>query len=171
MVTEVNVNQNDHLEAMAHAVLEHCEQRGWTLATAESLTAGMLCARLCDIPGASQVVRGGVIAYATDVKQDVLSVDKRRLADMGPVDQLVSEQMAEGACRVMRTDVGVSTTGVAGPEPQAGHAVGEVHIAVVTPQGSAHRKLELSGNRQSIRHQTVDAALAMLLRVLTDSTP
>ncbi|MBE9940161.1 CinA family protein, partial [Cellulosimicrobium cellulans] len=86
------------------------EARGWTLATAESLTGGLLSATIVDVPGASRVLRGAVVAYATDVKESVLGVDGGLLAAHGAVHPEVARQMAERVRDVLRADVGVATT-------------------------------------------------------------
>lgn len=148
---------------LAAEVLEALAHRGWTVGSAESLTGGLLAAALTDVPGASAHVRGGVVAYATDLKASALGVDEGLLAASGPVDAAVAQQMADGARRVLGADVGISTTGVAGPDPQSGHPVGTVFIAVATPVGSAVSALGLSGTRAEIRAETVRQALVLLL--------
>jgi nicotinamide-nucleotide amidase len=104
---------------------------------AESLTGGMLCSALIDVPGASAVVRGGVVSYATDLKHRLLGVDAGLLAANGPVDPDVATQMAHGVRERLGADWGVATTGVAGPDPQDGIAAGTVYIAVAGPLLSA----------------------------------
>lgn len=145
----------------AAALLVALVRRGWTIAVAESLTGGLVVSALVDVPGASAVVRGGVIAYATDVKAGVLGVDEQLLATKGAVDADVARQMAEGARRILGADVGVATTGVAGPEPQDGSPVGTVFIAVATPDGGTSSEFLFDGDRAAIRRQSVDAALAL----------
>jgi len=140
--------------------------RGLTVATAESLTGGALCARLVDVPGASDAVRGGVCTYATELKAQVLGVDPQRLARTGPVDGEVALQMAQGVRRLMGADIGLATTGVAGPGPSEGHSAGTVHVACVTPDRRWHRELHLAGDRPAIRGGTVEAALQLLARAL-----
>ena len=110
-------------------------QRGLTIATAESLTGGGLVARLVDVPGASHVVRGGACTYAVDTKSSVLGVSESRLSMTGPVDEEVARQMARGARSLFGADIGVSTTGVAGPGPADGFEAGTVHIACAHPAG------------------------------------
>ena len=145
----------------AAALLAALVHRGWTIAVAESLTGGLLVSALVDVPGASASVRGGVVAYATDVKARVLGVDEHLLATEGAVHPEVARQMAEGVRRVLGADVGVATTGVAGPEPQDGKPVGTVCIAVVTPDGGASSESFLDGDRPAIRRRAVEAALAL----------
>lgn len=144
---------------------------GTTVATAESLTGGLLCAALVDVPGASAVVRGGVVAYATELKASVLGVPDQALARTGPVDGFVAEQMARGARARLGADVGVSTTGVAGPGPADGFAAGTVFVGVAAdwlPGGARHVRLALEGDRPAIRRASVDGALAEILRALTE---
>ncbi|MGF0116411.1 CinA family protein [Promicromonospora sp. Marseille-Q5078] len=150
-------------ELLAPAVLDAARARGWTLAAAESLTGGLVVATLVDVPGASAVVRGGVVAYATDVKASALGVDEDLLAERGPVDPDVARQMAVGVRRVVAADVGLATTGVAGPDPQDGHPPGEVYVAVSTPAGDAVRRLDLAGDRGAVRAAAVRAVLALAL--------
>lgn len=139
---------------------------GQTVAVAESLTGGLVAAALTDIPGASVVVRGGVIAYATDIKARVLGVDEVLLARAGSVDVEVAEQMASGVRSLMGTTYGLSTTGVAGPDPVDGKPVGLVYVAVVGSGSSRVKALGLSGDRFAIRAQSVAAALSLLAEEL-----
>lgn len=155
-----------NIDDLSSQVLSICKSRGLTLATAESLTAGMVCSTLCNIDGASEVVRGGIISYATQIKEKLLNVDGSRLREFGAVDPVVCEQMAIGAQDAFDCQVAFSTTGVAGPTPQDGHPVGEVHIGVLSPEGFVHRQLDLQGSRQDIRHQTVVAVLELALKFL-----
>ncbi|MGO3796734.1 MAG: CinA family protein [Pauljensenia sp.] len=143
--------------------------RHLTIATAESLTGGALCARLVDVPGASETVRGGVCTYATELKAQVLGVDRDHLALTGPVDGEVAIEMAAGAAHLMGADIALSTTGVAGPGPADGHQAGTVHIACHHPGGAAHRELHLRGSRAEVRRGAVDAALDLLGDVLRTS--
>jgi len=151
------------VEHLARAVLDGARARGWTLGAAESLTGGLVVATLVDVPGASAVVRGGVVAYATDVKGSVLGVDPALLASRGAVDPGVAAQMATGVRRALGTDVGLATTGVAGPDPQDGHAPGEVYVAVSTPAGDRGRRVDVPGDRPAVRAAAVRAVLELAL--------
>jgi nicotinamide-nucleotide amidase len=152
--------------------------QGHTVACAESLTGGLVVARLVDTPGASAVVRGGIVAYATDLKASLLEVDAQLLHERGAVDADVASQMAMGVRRVMGADWGVATTGVAGPDPQDGMPVGCVFVAVAgpSPEDAADggvvraRRHDLTGGRAAIREGAVDAALELLSLCLTDAT-
>jgi nicotinamide-nucleotide amidase len=135
---------------------------GQTVAVAESLTGGLVAAALTDVAGASAVVRGGVLAYATDLKAQVLGVDQVLLERAGAVDPDVAEQMARGVRSLMGATYGLATTGVAGPDQAEGKAVGTVYVAVAG-QGSARVKaLRLTGERGEVRAQSVLAVLALL---------
>lgn len=148
----------------AARVLELLVARRESVAVAESLTGGLLAAAFTDVPGASRVFRGSVTAYATDVKRDVLGVDGALLSERGAVDRDVARSMADGVRRLLASDWGVSTTGVAGPDPQDGQQVGTVHVAVAGPRGvAAHAVLELPGDRQAVRAGAVRDALGLLL--------
>jgi nicotinamide-nucleotide amidase len=150
----------------AAALLGRLAGRGWSIAAAESLTGGRVTAALVDVPGASAHVRGGIVAYATDVKASQLGVDAALLAERGPVDPDVAAQMAQGVRRALRADVGLSTTGVAGPDPQDGKPVGTVHVAVATPETVVVSSLSLTGSRDEIRTQVVHRVLELALTVV-----
>lgn len=146
-------------------------ERGWTVGVAESLTGGLVVASLVSVPGASAVVRGGVVAYATDLKHSLLGVDAGLLYEHGPVHPEVARQMAQGARARLGTadapaDVGIATTGVAGPDPQGEHSVGTVHVAVATPAETRVESLALSGDRDTIRSDATRRALELALRLL-----
>jgi nicotinamide-nucleotide amidase len=138
---------------------------GLTVATGESLTAGQVAATLADVPGCSAVLRGGIVAYQADVKADLLDVPAEALAQ-GVVSREVAEAMAAGAARRLGSDVGIGTTGVAGPDPHDGEPVGSVWIAVVTPRGTLSRHLDVEGGRAEIRRQTVEACWSLVLNAL-----
>lgn len=141
-------------------------ERGLTVATAESLTAGLVAATLADTPGASGMLQGGVVAYQNSVKAGILGVSTELLSAVGSVDAAVAAAMADGARRACGADVGVSTTGVAGPLPHDGKLVGTVFIGVATSNGSAAHAYSFQGDRPSIRTQATVAALERLLECL-----
>lgn len=137
-----------------------------TVATAESLTGGLVCATLVSVPGASDVVRGGVVAYAPALKIELLGVDAQLIATHGTVDAQVAAQMALGVRSRLGSTYGVATTGIAGPGPDEGKPAGTVHIAVAGPDGPVTRLLKLAGDRESVRTQTVAALLSLLVATL-----
>lgn len=167
----------------AAEVVTALKQAEQTVATCESLTAGLLAATLADVPGASAVLRGGLITYATDLKHELAEVPRQILAQHGPVSVETAEGMARGTKRRCGADWAVSLTGVAGPEPQDGHPVGEVFVGVVGPDdqagvirvqpaGGTRYVLDpaggspiavVTGNRAEIRTQSVHFALKELL--------
>lgn len=139
-------------------------KQGGAIAVAESLTGGLLAASLVDVPGASKVFRGGVVAYATELKARLLGVDEGLLAQHGPVDAEVARQMAIGVRhRLGPAALGVATTGVAGPDAQDGHPVGTVFIGISTDTGAQAHRLALSGDRDAIRRTSVFEALRRAL--------
>jgi nicotinamide-nucleotide amidase len=146
---------------VAELVLE-LARRGQTLAVAESLTGGMLCATLVDVPGASQVLRGGLVVYATDLKASLAGVPSDLLDQRGPIDPDVALAMARGARERCRADWGLATTGVAGPDAHDRVAVGTVYVAVADAEGARVRRLDLDGDRAAIRTEAVAAALDLL---------
>lgn len=147
-------------ETIEKVVLGLLLERGWTLATAESATAGMIAARIASVPGASQGFRGGAVVYATDLKASILDVPQEVL-DEGVVSEATALFMAEGAASRFRADVAVAVTGSAGPDPQE-RAVGTMIIAVHTPEGSGSRIMRLPGDRERIRTYAATAALHLV---------
>jgi nicotinamide-nucleotide amidase len=140
-------------------LLDMLRRRQETVATGESLTAGMLCAALTDVPGASDVVRGGVVVYATDLKQRLLGVDPLLLAEYGAVHPRVAEMLATGVRQRCGADWGLGLTGVAGPDPQDGVAPGTVHLGFAGPEGTTVRSVRLAGDRHAVRAAAVRVAL------------
>ncbi len=152
----------------AAEVVAALRERGLTIATAESLTGGALASAIVDVPGASSVFVGGIVAYATRVKAEALGVDVALLAREGAIHPDVAEQMARGVRERLGADVGVATTGAAGPDPQGGHAPGEVWLGVATASGERSVRLDLGGDRAAIRRETVERALAEVLAALRE---
>lgn len=151
-------------------------ERGLTIAIAESLTGGLVTAELVSVPGASKTLLGGVVAYSTALKRSLLGVDGALLAERGAVDPVVARQMADrvrAACAVdgRPADLGLSTTGVAGPDPQDGHAAGTVYIGVASARAIRSVPLQLIGDRTEIRRQTVVAAVREALAELAGDGP
>lgn len=140
--------------------------RSETLATAESLTGGLLAGFITGVPGASVVYRGGVVSYATDVKHELLGVTKELVTEYGVVSEECAAAMAGGIRDLLHATYGVSTTGVAGPEEQEGQPVGTVYVGVAGPAGTHSVRLGLAGTRAVIREATCAAALADLLSAL-----
>ena len=138
-------------------LMELLEDKGWTIGTAESMTAGMVAARITLTPGASRVFRGSVVSYASDLKEGLLGVSAQALGD-GAVSARTAREMAEGARRTLGVDVGLAVTGSAGPAP-AEEPVGVVYVGVATPEGVDTRRLQMPGDRERVRVYTTTAAL------------
>ncbi|WP_067841821.1 CinA family protein [Nocardia lijiangensis] len=135
-----------------------------TVATAESLTAGLVAATIAGVPGASAVLRGGLVVYATDLKSSLAGVSAEVLAAEGPVAASTAEQMAVGARTRCTADWGIGLTGVAGPDGQDGHAVGTVFLGLSSPWHTEVMRLQLSGDRWTIRLTATENAVRELLR-------
>jgi nicotinamide-nucleotide amidase len=156
------------LGELAAAAIELLIARDETVATAESLTGGLVAAALTSVPGSSAAVRGGVVAYATELKAELLGVPADLLELHGAVDGGVAEAMAEGVRDRLSATTGVATTGVAGPDPAEGKPVGMVFVAVAGPGGLASRQLALTGGREEIRAATVESVLSLLIGALQE---
>ena len=159
-------------EALAGQVVELAIARAAPLAVAESLTGGLVCGTLASVPGVSQVLRGGVVTYATDLKASLLGVDAELLARGGAVQAEVAAAMAVGVARRLGAQYGVATTGVAGPDPQDGQLPGTVYVAVHGPRGSRVEgrsgESALTGGRDQVRWLSVELALGLLLTELAE---
>lgn len=155
---------------LAAEAIDGLRGAGATVATAESLTGGLVCATLVSVPGASDVVLGGIVAYAPQAKIDLLGVDAGLIASHGTVDAEVAAQLAIGARERFGATYGLSTTGVAGPDPSEGKPVGTVHVAIAGPDGVSVTELQLAGDRDTIRTGTVDAVLSQLVATLGEES-
>lgn len=160
------IAESDTVDATT-ALIERLIAAGRSVAVAESLTGGAVLAELVRVPGASAVVRGGVVAYDTALKQSLLGVDAALLAAHGPVHPAVAAAMAEGVRAVAAVgghpaDLGVATTGVAGPDAQGEAPVGLVYVAVADAERTLVREHRFSGDRAAVRRQALEAALALL---------
>ena len=138
--------------------------KGKTLCTAESLTGGGIGAALTAVPGASEVYVGGVISYTNEVKEKVLGVPAGILDQHGAVSMQTAGCMADGVRRLLDADIAVSVTGLAGPTgDEFGHDVGTVFIGYSSEEVTIVREYHFSGDRASVRQQTVEAALVLIL--------
>src|SRR3954452_17190439 len=137
--------------------------RGETVAAAESLTAGLFCATLAEVPGASATLRGGVVVYATDLKTALAGVPADLLAAHGPVSPETARALAEGVRERCDATWGVGLTGVAGPDPVDGHGPGRVYLGVSDPHRTDVVELDLPGERAAVRAGAVAAAVDALL--------
>ncbi len=152
-------------------IVHELTARGWSIAVAESLTGGLLVAELIRTPGASAVVNGGIVAYSTELKHTLLGVNSRLLAAHGPVHADVAAQMAAGvrdrlAVAGLPATIGISTTGVAGPDPQDGVPVGTVFLGFAVGTDVRATGIQLSGSREEIRSAAVSESLTHLKSLL-----
>jgi nicotinamide-nucleotide amidase len=141
--------------------------RGETVAAAESLTAGLFCATLAEVPGASATLRGGVVVYATELKAVLAGVPDDTLAAHGPVSPETARALAEGVRLRCGSTWGVGLTGVAGPDPVDGHGPGRVYLGVSDGGRTDVAELDLPGDRAAVRQAAVAAAVTALLGRLT----
>lgn len=157
--------------ALSAEIIATLVARHQTIAVAESLTGGLLVAELIRTPGASAVVLGGVVAYTTELKHTVLGVDAEVLAAHGAVHPDVAAQMSAGvrgalAVAGQPAHIGISTTGVAGPDPQDGQPVGTVYLGFAIGSDVRTKQLQLSGTREHIRSAVVYESLVELKRLI-----
>ena len=147
----------------AEHLVDLLRARGLTCATAESCTGGGVGAAITAVPGSSEVFLGGVVSYANAVKRDVLGVSAETLATVGAVSSETAAQMADGARRLLKADLAVSVTGIAGPDGgSAAKPVGLVWFGLATPHGVRTEKAVFAGDRAAVRAQAVTHALGML---------
>ncbi len=158
--------REDQLAARLGAALRAA---GKTIACAESCTGGLVTSRLTDIPGSSNYVMGSVVSYTNDIKERLVGVRHETLAAHGAVSPETAREMADGIRRVIRTDLGLGITGIAGPGGgTAAKPVGLVYIAVSSEKGTRVTENHFSGTRTEVKRQTSDAALALALDALTE---
>lgn len=150
--------------AGAGSLIGELRSRGWSVATAESLTAGLVSSLIADVPGCSDVFLGGVVAYRPEVKRALLGVAS---FEPGLVSREVAEAMATGVCRSLRASVGIATTGAAGPDPHDGAPVGSVWVAVATPNGLVSEHLQVTGDRLEVRVRAAQAAVDLAAAIVS----
>ncbi|MDT9409053.1 CinA family protein [Corynebacterium rouxii] len=167
---------DDATQAAVIRMVDKLKQQNCTISTCESLTAGLMAATIANLPGSSQVLRGGLITYATDSKVSVAGVPAATVEEYGPVSWQCAEAMAIGAKRQFQSQWAVSLTGVAGPAMQCGQSVGTVWVGVALPNGTMKSKLVaeilsvseqvVTGDRQAIRLAAVRAAAMWITDLL-----
>ena len=151
----------------AREAITALKDRGLTVCTCESLTGGLICATLVDVPGASKVVRGGLITYQTDTKPLLAGVDAALIEEKGVVSAEVAAAMAEGARNRLQADIAVSATGMASPGEPDEPPAGTVFVGVASEKGVRTIPLKLTGSRAEIRQATVKAAIEAIIAELT----
>ena len=153
--------------SLAQRVVDTARERHTTLATAESLTGGLIGSAITAIPGSSDVFLGGITSYANEAKIDVLGVQAQTIGEFGAVSEQCALQMAEGARAKLDADVAVSVTGIAGPGGAVpGKPVGTVWLGVSSAEKACAERFEFDGDREAVRNQTVKAALNALLEAI-----
>ncbi len=154
-------------DSLSSVLVAALQAAGATVAVAESLTGGLVGAALTEVPGSSAVFRGGLQVYATDLKASLADVPAEVLETHGAVSPQTAKALAEGVRARLGATYGLALTGVAGPDPQEGHPVGTLHVAVAGPDGVVQRSVRLPGDRQRVRLLAVNAGLDLLRRVVT----
>src|SRR5450756_2934044 len=163
---------DEDLLVVAGTVLKLLAQRGWCLGTAESITGGMVGEAITAVPGASMSYMGGVIGYTDREKTALLGVPAELLKQHGAVSAEVAEAMAQGCRERLNVQVGLATTGVAGPtSDDRGTPVGTVFVACATPRACTVERLLLDGDRRHIRVELTRAALRLAIRLVTATLP
>lgn len=152
------------MSELAERIVDALRSRSWTIATGESITAGLVASALAEVPGCSDVLRGGVVAYQVDVKESVLGVGAQAIAH-GVVSEQVAMELAHGAARTLGARVGVGTTGAAGPDSHDGAPAGTAWVGVWVHGGPGEaatvraRQIHASGDRAHVRAEVAQAAL------------
>ena len=157
----------DEIHTLAERLGRQLGDRGWTCATAESCTGGGIALGITSIAGSSDYMQGGIVAYSNDIKRSMLDVSQATLDSVGAVSEQCAREMASGVRHALGTDVGISSTGIAGPGgATARKPVGLVYIAVSTPYADDVRELRLSGDRQHVMRESARMALELALSVI-----
>ncbi|MEC9180460.1 MAG: CinA family protein [Actinomycetota bacterium] len=153
------------LDGLAERLVQRLRERSWSIATGESLTAGLVSSTIASVPGCSAVFRGAVVAYAPEVKTEVLNVPVELLRQ-GIVTEEVARALAQGARSRLGATVGIGTTGAAGPDDHDGMPVGTACIAVCSPWGERVRTVRVTGDRSQVRHAVTQASMEAALEIL-----
>jgi len=162
----------DELVDLAHRLQGACIARGLSVAAAESCTGGLVAHVLTEVPGASAYVRGGIVAYADEIKRELLGVPGSVLAAHGAVSAQVAVAMAEGVCRRMGTSLGIGVTGVAGPGGGTdAKPVGLVYVAVAGLGRTTVRRFQWDGDRSANKRDSAQSAIEMLVEQVELATP
>ena len=150
------------MKAREECVGEQLKAQGKTIACAESCTGGLLTSRLTDVPGRSGYVRGAVVSYTNEVKEQLVGVRPETIDAYTEISAETAREMAQGIRRLLSTDIGVGITGLAGPGGMAGKPAGLVYIAVSGSKGTVVKPCQFQGGRLSVKQQSADQALQMI---------
>lgn len=158
------------MESKVYAVqlIDFLKKNHKTISTAESLTGGLVSKLITDIPGVSEVFKGGICSYTNEIKHAVLDVNSKILEEFGAVSEETASSMSSHVRKLMNTDIGISTTGVAGPGKSEGHDVGLVYISVSTDEETTTKRIELPHilSREEIRNITAKEVINLCISVL-----
>jgi nicotinamide-nucleotide amidase len=150
---------------LPNEVMTRLQEQGLTISSAESLTGGLFSQSLTTFPGASHVVKGGIVCYSNEIKKTLLQVSETTLQNEGAISEKCARELAENIKRIMKTDIGISYTGVAGPGPLEGKQVGTVYIGIALPNGTVKTySLTLAGSRENIRKRSVKYGCHYLMK-------
>ena len=159
----------DDIVSISDSLASALRGRGWSCATAESCTGGGIALGITSIAGSSDYMQGGIVAYSNEIKRKLLQVSQATLDNVGAVSEACAREMARGVRQTIGTDVGISSTGIAGPGgATARKPVGLVYIAVSTPEVDVVRELRLSGDRQHVMRESARLALELAHSVIID---
>jgi PncC family amidohydrolase len=159
----------DDIISISSSLASALRERGWSCATAESCTGGGIALGITSIAGSSDYMQGGIVAYSNEVKRTLLHVNQETLDSIGAVSESCAREMARGVRQTIGTEVGISSTGIAGPGgATARKPVGLVYIAVSTPEAEVARELRLNGDRQHVMRESARLALELALSVIND---
>ncbi|MCL0107666.1 competence/damage-inducible protein A [Peptococcaceae bacterium] len=142
------------------------KKNGMNIAVAESCTAGLIQARLCDIVGCSQYLLGGIVCYNKRIKEEIIGIDRKGLDVHGTVSEWTAREMAQNIRKIFKSDLGLAVTGIAGPDTIESKFIGLVYVALATPDGVNCREYHMPGRRMAIRQGSVNAALKMVRNYL-----
>ena len=159
----------DDIIGIADTLASALRQRGWSCATAESCTGGGIALGITSIAGSSDYMQGGIVAYSNEIKRALLQVSQATLDSVGAVSEACAREMARGVRETIGTNVGISSTGIAGPGGATDRKpVGLVYIAVSTPEAEEVRELRLNGDRQHVMRESARLALELAQSVIND---
>lgn len=142
------------------------KEKGWTIGSCESLTAGLFTARFAELSGVSAVLKGGIVTYQSDVKTDLVGVDKALVAQYGVVSEQCAKAMAQQAKKLLHCDICVSFTGNAGPAAMENQPVGCVYCAIAFHEEVQSYHFQLNGSRNDIREQIIDSMVRELIKFI-----
>ena len=151
---------------LAFKVVEKLKAKKLTIATAESVTAGLVSSHLAEIEGTSKILKGAIVAYQNEVKENILKIDSEIIDKHSSVSREVATLMAENVRKILKADIGVATTGVAGPAPLGDNKIGTVFVAFSSLEHNMCLELNLTGDRQTIRVQTCNKLFELILEKL-----